>query len=72
MDAKLHLERPFERRHVGDLLQPEAFVLEAVDGDGGVADQPEFRFPDCQVVHRIFVPRSDKAGVLFLKRKYSG
>ena len=64
MDAELHFEGAFERRHVRDSFEPEAFVLEAVDGDGGEADQPEFRLPDRQVVDRVLVPRSDVARVL--------
>ena len=55
VDAEPHFEAALEWRHVRYLLQPERLEFKRVDGDSRVADQPELRLTDRQVVHGVLV-----------------
>jgi hypothetical protein len=64
VNGEFHFQASVERRHVGDLFEPERLQLERVDGNGRVADEAELRFPDGQVVDGVLVSGSDETRIL--------
>ena len=66
MYTEPHFKTTVKGRLVGHLLQSELLQLQRIDCDGREAYQPEFWFPDGQVVYRVLMPRTNESGILKL------